>query len=527
MISVLKSGAAFLPIDPSNPKERVDFILTDSSSALLVDLTLIEEFIQHSNSYKDDPISISIQPASLAYCIYTSGSTGLPKGVLIEQRSIVNTVNYQKRIFAFEEGMVHAQFASFSFDASLWEIWISLVTGGALHILSQDVRSDAERYVEYIERYLVNVATLPPSMLNVIDINRLGSLKSLLSTGEEPIAEPLLAFAGMGRCINGYGPTESSICATIYDILPGKIKVGDRIPIGKPMDNASIILLDEANQLVPMGALGEICISGIGLARGYLNRPELTSAKFIAHPFVSGERLYKTGDLGCWRSDGNLEFHGRIDEQVKIRGYRVEIGEIEALIRQCPGVESAVVTARRLNKPEKELIAHFTGIASVAEIKLFLSAKLPAYMVPVYFMSMDILPLNSSGKIDRQKLPLPNTQEEAILNGFKPYDEKSAAFLSIWSEVLQLDPDRVRAEDDFFEQGGHSIKVIRLVQNLRARFDLDLEIKEVFLTPQFNNLLQRITNKISDERRLVPVVAPRVSYPLTAAQKRMWVLSRF
>ncbi|MFD2943648.1 non-ribosomal peptide synthetase, partial [Flavobacterium notoginsengisoli] len=323
-LAILKTGAAYVPIDINYPEKRKEYIRSDINSRIIIDDLLLNSFQANSSNFSDDLLEVTINDNDLAYVIYTSGSTGKPKGVMIEHKSIVNTILSQISSFSINNNDNCLQFASSSFDASIWEICISLFSGSCLYIIEEESKSDTGFFKNFIISNSITFATLPPAFLQLLEVEDLKGIRTLVTAGESIALRIAKTFSKHCNYINAYGPTETSICATTFN---GNI--GDLVPIGKPIHNTQIYILNEYHDLLPVGVIGELCIGGVGVARGYLNQESLTAEKFVNNPFRDGERLYKTGDLARWLPDGNLEYIGRSDAQVKIRGYRIELGEIE------------------------------------------------------------------------------------------------------------------------------------------------------------------------------------------------------
>lgn len=375
MIGILKAGAAYIPIDPEYPQDRISYIKSDSQSKLTVDEILLEEFWEKQSSYTTDDTETAPNVNDLAYVIYTSGSTGKPKGVMIEHGNIVNTILSQIKIFDLRESDHSLQFASFSFDASVSEIFITLLSGASLFIADDKMRSDPTLLESYIIDQKISIATLPPSYLRLMDVKNLKGMRGLITAGEAPAIDKVSEYLSYGTFYNAYGPTETSICGSVYKIPKGSSLNTTTIPIGYPIANTQIYILDEFNNLQPDGVVGEICIGGKGLAREYLNKPELTDEKFIENPFGSG-KLYKTGDLGTWLPDGSVEFLGRLDDQIKINGYRVELNEIEVSLENHEDIEEALVLIKENQNSAKELVAYLKK-----KQKVCLTPSLSEYLV--------------------------------------------------------------------------------------------------------------------------------------------------
>ena len=563
LLGILKAGGAYLPLDPSYPEERRRFMLEDSgcrvvladkehapaAKALGVERVLeLEEWTASAESARAPgrsegpprPATRDPRPDGLAYVLYTSGSTGKPKGVMVEHRGLVNMALDQIRSFGIAPEDRVLQFASLSFDASLYETFMALFAGAALVVADRQVIAHPDAFVAYLKAHGVTTVVLPPVYLSALGNRDLPTLKTIVTAGEAAVAKDALRYARDKQYINAYGPTEASVCVAFHRVDPRREYQGG-IPAGKPVANLSLYVVDERMSPVPVGVPGEICVSGVGLARGYLNRPELTREKFPPNPFApspkakaevgrmnaevfharhSGdlqagihdfasasrlppsaleeERLYRTGDLGRWLEDGNLELLGRKDHQVKVRGYRVEPGEIENILNEHPAVGEALVTGRKSKGGVRELAAYFTrsresGISgvSVQALRELLSARLPEYMVPASFVELERFPLTPNGKIDRKALPDPH--ESALETGTPyaaPRDEKEALLARVWEEVLGRKP--VGIDDNYFALGGDSIKAIQIVSKLN-REQWKLQVVDVFRSPTIARLAPAMT----------------------------------
>jgi amino acid adenylation domain-containing protein/non-ribosomal peptide synthase protein (TIGR01720 family) len=517
IFGILKASAVYVPIDPDYPEERISYMLQDIGGSLIVSDEALKPKLESLSASQiiemdgEDRREIRMQPAhdlnpinpaQLAYIIYTSGSTGRPKGVMIEHRSVVNLALSQAEALRLEPGTRTLQFASFGFDASCYEIFDTLLSGGCLVLCSKEDLLSADGLKNLINKHQIEVAVLPPSYQNII-IDSLGTLKTIISAGE-PLNEGIgrRIQAQKVRLVNAYGPTENTVCASLTDtpILEDGV-----IVIGKAIANVQIYILDSANGLSPLGSTGELCLSGAQVARGYLNRDELTAEKFITNPFDKGQKLYKTGDLAKWLPDGNIEFLGRIDEQVKIRGYRIELGEIESVLQQSELVDQAVVLAKEDSEGHKRLVAYVQTESDFdkEELQSYLHTKLPEYMVPALWVQVDSFNLTSSGKIDRKALPDPeaahSTKEYAA-----PQNELEQKLTEIWQELLDI--EQVGVHDNFFELGGDSILTIQVVSRMR-RFGYEFEVNDMFTYQTISDLSQAISlnagQQISGEQGLL------------------------
>ncbi|MGO4295019.1 amino acid adenylation domain-containing protein [Chitinophaga sp. RAB17] len=493
ILGVLKSGGAYVPIDPSYPEDRIDFMLEDSECKVVIDIHELESFIQEAKLYSKEwegPVS---KPASLAYVIYTSGSTGQPKGVMIEQRAIVNTILAQQAAFDVKGSERGLQFASFSFDASVSEIFNIITSGGTLYVIGEEARKDPLLFEQYITAHGIDFATIPPAFLQLLSIEKLQTIKKLITAGEAAITAHATAFSRQGTYYNAYGPTESAICATIFRIEKNSIITSPVIPVGIPISNTQLYLLDPYLNLVPPGAVGEIYIGGAGLARGYLNQGALTAAQFLPNPFRKGERIYKTGDLGKWREDGNMMYIGRNDDQVKIRGYRVELGEVESALNAYPDIDAAVVTAQPGSSGETELRAYIVGKEELTTTRLqeYLANILPAYMMPDHYIQLAAFPLTVNGKIDKKKLQHPEGLEiQTGVEYVAPRNEIEEKLVLLWEEVL--DRKDIGVNDNFFKIGGHSLKGTLLITRIRKIFDVNLSLSVLFNHPTIEGLYHEI-----------------------------------
>jgi amino acid adenylation domain-containing protein len=494
ILGILKSGAAYVPIDAAYPKTRKEFIVKDTRVKLLISQT---DYIFDLDYYGGDVFAIDVQlngieisdeyvpvvpqPANLAYVIYTSGSTGTPKGILIDHAAVANSIQAQQCIFNLKPDDRSLQFFSPSFDVSVFEIFIALLQGATLYLTPDEIREDTMLLEQYMNDHEITVATLPAAYLPLLKADKLTSLKKLISGGEQPTQDHVAKITAHMDYFNAYGPTESSICATVYHMAKGTKKAMNKIPIGKPIPGVALYVLDAGLSLLPLGQIGELYIGGDGLAKGYLNNPELTEDKFIADPFHPGKRLYRTGDLGRWLLNGEIEFCGREDDQLKLRGYRIEAGEIQKALLGYVGITAAAVLLKPNRNEEQELVAYLVGeeILKTYEIKNYLSTLLPAYMVPAYLVQIEQIPLTGNGKVDAAQLP---SLEDLALENTEMYVEASneteSALVKIWQQVLERNQIGIR--DNFFDLGGNSLKAIRILSRIREDFKVNFKIDELF-----------------------------------------------
>ncbi|WP_315758264.1 non-ribosomal peptide synthetase [Bradyrhizobium sp. SZCCHNRI2007] len=510
VLAVLKAGAAYLPLDPAYPPQRLRETVADAQPTLLlcdgesastlgsvahpvIDVESDAPAWSGLPESAPDVAARGLTPRNLAYVIYTSGSTGQPKGVMVEHQGLVNLAQAQIGLFDTGPHSRIVQFASFSFDASVWDIVMALCAGAELHLLGSREHRDAPELLNYLVEHRITHATLPPAMLQGrSDLARLSGLEVLVLAGELPRPELFEALPPEIAVFNAYGPTEATVCATAWRRPPGF--AGGVVPIGRPIANARIYLLDAQGMPVPRGAVGEIWIGGAGVARGYLNRPDLSAQRFAADPFdrSADARMYRTGDLGRHLADGNIEFLGRNDHQVKIRGFRIELGEIEHRLNAQAGVRDSAVLARRDAQGDLRLIAYVvpaedadgTG-AWAAKLRLHLQGSLPDYMVPSAIVRLPAFPLTPNGKVDRQALPAPDDEAFSHATYDPPQGEAEQTLAAIWCELLGV--ERVGRNDHFFELGGHSLLVVRMLDRLKHHA-LTIDAQMVFAKPVLRDL---------------------------------------
>ena len=516
LLGILKAGGAYVPLDPSYPKERLDFMLEDTDVAVLLTqehllklfadqnrqvICLDRELNDVANASPENPAR-SVTPDNLAYVIYTSGSTGKPKGVTIPHRGILRLL-YGVDYVQLDDHQTFLQLAPLSFDASTFEIWGPLLHGAKCVLYPGSVPTPTE-LAEFLHQHGITTLWLTAALYNAVieeAPQALLGIKQLLIGGEALSVTHVLrglALLPNTQIINGYGPTEGTTFTCCYPIARDLTdQPATSIPIGRPIGNTQVYILDQQRNPVPVGVTGELYIGGDGLARGYLNRPELTAEKFIANPFSTEvhARLYKTGDLARYLADGNIEFLGRIDDQVKIRGFRIELGEIGSVLAQHPAVREVVVLAREDSSGDKRLIAYVVAnqqpSPATNQLRNYLKEKLPDYMVPSAFVFLDKLPLTSTGKVDRKALPAPDQSrpelEESHVIPRTPVEEVVA---SIWSEVLNL--ETVGIHDNFFDLGGHSLKATRVNSRLCTIFKIDLALRLLFENPTVESLARAV-----------------------------------
>ncbi|WP_422645819.1 amino acid adenylation domain-containing protein [Xenorhabdus ehlersii] len=549
LLAILKAGGAYVPLDPAYPGERLIHILTDAApTILLADNTgrsaLNEQmFSQYvvldPNSSPDqldtdqpdtNPYVAELTSCHLAYVIYTSGSTGTPKGVMVEHCGLVNLIQDKIAQFAVHSHSRMLQFASFGFDASVWEIMMALGSGASLVIPDNAIRQEPGCLWHYLEDQSVTHACLTPALLrDGADLPAITIKPTLILGGEAPSVALLQALSGRATVFNAYGPTEITVCATAWR-CPSDYQRGF-IPIGRPTANTRIYLLDALSQPVPLGAVGELYIGGTGVARGYLNRPELTSERFLADPFSNGTDalMYRTGDLVRYLSDGNLVFVGRNDQQIKIRGFRIEPGEIEARLTEHSAVREAQVLALG-DGQDKRLVAYVLAESDdglAASLREHLSALLPDYMVPAAFVCLTAFPLTANGKLDRRALPVPGEEDFARQVYEAPQGEIETALAAIWREVLGI--EQISRHDNFFALGGHSLLAAR-VMNRVAAFGVELPLVTLFMAPSLAAFAEKIYAQCNEDSDRLPEITPvsrDSALPLSFSQHHLWFLSQF
>ena len=537
MLAALKTGAAYLAIDPALPAARIQFIFDDAAPVAVIttsglrsrlggrDLAVIEisDVDDLGGSAVENQPSTELSaaaPDDIAYLIYTSGTTGTPKGVAVTHRNLAHLPASTPTHLPVAQ--VWTQCHSYAFDFSVWEIWAALLGGGRLVVVPDCVVVSPDDFHSLLIRERVNVLTQTPSAVTALNPEGLEAVAVLLG-GEACSAEVVDQWAPGRVVINAYGPTE----ATVYASMSAPLEAGSgAAPIGAPPSTAALFVLDEWLRPVPTGVIGELYVAGRGVAVGYIGRTALTASRFVACPFgVPGARMYRTGDLVQWRADGQLHYLGRADEQVKIRGYRIELGEVQAALAGLDGVDQAAVIAREDRPGDKRLVGYVTGTAEPAEIRAALGDRLPAYMVPTAVVAIDALPLTVNGKLDARALPAPEYQDAGRYRAPATLTEEILA--GIYARVLGV--QRVGADESFFDLGGDSLSAMRMIAAVNTALDAGLSVRVVFDAPTVAQLARHIGE---GEGRRVPLVAledgrrPDV-IPLSFAQSRLWFIDQF
>ncbi len=533
MLAILEAGGAYLPLDPTYPPERLAFMLDDSGARIL----LLQEHLRErvgkaadglhvvpldarwsSDEEMEEDLGVEVTPDNLAYVIYTSGSTGRPKGVMVPHRGICNRVGWAQQVYRLDQLDAVLQKASFGFDFSVWECFAPLWAGARLVLAEPGRQGDVPYLVSVLREHRVTFVHFVPSMLAAFlaedGVETCTSLRQVFSGGEA--LTPELRDRALARLPaafdNEYGPTETSVDSTRWVCAPGQDP--RRVPIGRPIGNTQVYVVDRELRPVPVGVAGELLVGGAGVTRGYLRRPDLTAERFIPDPFggVSGVRLYRTGDLVRWLPDGSIDFLGRLDHQVKLRGLRIELGEIEAALAALPGIRQAVVVVR-----ESRLVAYVVGAGAVEEMRRSLRERLPDYMVPAVFVTLPALPLTASGKVDRKALPAPE-QPGAREEGYvAPRTREEEILAGVWAQVLRL--PRVGVNDNFFELGGDSILSIQIVARARQA-GLLFTVREIFEHQTVAGLALHVT--ATDGAALAGQGPVTGEVPLTPIQSRFF-----
>jgi amino acid adenylation domain-containing protein len=531
ILAIFKAGGAYLPIDPEHPIDRIQQILTQAQVPLVLTssryqsvIDLIELSLEKANledtdtlDYSTDNLPVRNQPHNLAYTIFTSGSTGQPKGAMLEQRGAINHLYAKITDLKLTANDTIAQTASQTFDISIWQFLVGLLVGGKVEIIPTEIATDPVELFALVNRQQVSILEIVPSLLRIVlqqiedgaTLTKLTNLRWLLLTGEAlppQLCRQWFAHYPSIPMLNAYGPTECSDDVTHYPIYTAPAAEVIDLPIGRPIGNTQLYILDNLLQPVPIGVAGELYVGGAGVGRGYLNAPELTQAAFINNPFhhpphspLATPHLYKTGDRARYLPDGNIEFLGRIDFQVKIRGFRIELGEIEAGLSQYPQVRAATVIAREEQAGNQYLAAYIVASSPIetSDLRDFLKQKLPDYMVPGVFVFLDSIPLTPNGKVDRQALPIPDLGAIQTEGFVPPTTDTQVVLVKLWAEVLNL--SEISIDRNFFELGGHSLLATQIMSRVRSIFGIELPLRKLFESPTIIELAEDIDRLLDRE----------------------------
>ena len=547
LLAVLKAGGAYLPLEPSTPPERLAFLLEDAGASVVITTEGSRSALRRTRAAvvcpdadaeelsreSSDAPSVGVRPENAAYLIYTSGSTGQPKGVVVEHRQLANYVRAIAERLGLEGGMSHALVSTVAADLGNTVLFPSLCTGGALHVVPRETATSGERFAAYVQRHGIDVVKIVPSHLAAL----------LGAGGAEVLPRRTLVLGGeasrtawvdelRGRApgltvVNHYGPTETTVGVATHRVGQGEER-GGTVPLGRPLANSRLYVLDRFRQPVPLGAPGELYVGGAQVARGYAGRPDQTAERFVPDPFgpEPGGRLYRTGDRVRWRASGELEFLGRVDAQVKVRGFRVELGEVEAMLAAHAAVREAAVVLREDVEGQPRLVAYVVAEAGAdagaAGLADYLRERLPEYMVPAAYVALDAMPLNANGKLDRRALPAPEETARYVA----PRSATEEVLAGIWEEVLGV--ERVGVDASFFELGGDSLLGIRMVSRVRKALGVKLQMKVLFEAGTLAALATLVEGQRGGAAAAPPIerVARGGPLPLSFAQQRLWLVDR-
>ncbi len=501
ILGILKSGGVYVPIDPDYPLARINYILNDANIKVVLsssviskktpiqrdDITkiLLDSHWEIITNYSSEKLNQTLTGENLAYIIYTSGSTGKPKGIMVEHKNLINLCLWHQTEYSVNHTSRGTLFSGISFDASIWEIYPYLISGASLYPISRQDRYDLNFLKTFFIEHEITHTYIPTLLCNSFIEEDFNLTNITILTGGDAL---ILNKTTNLKIYNNYGPTETTVVASNYkltDTSKGKIS------IGKPINNTQIYITDPGMNLVPIGVVGELCVSGQGVARGYLNREKLTKEKFIANPFKEGNTIYKTGDLARWLPDGNIEFIGRIDNQVQIRGYRIELGEIEKALSNIKSIHQSCVLAKEDIYGSKRLLAYVVseGKLNKDAIETQLKESLPHYMIPTLWIELDKFPLTANGKLDKKALPEIETSKLSAKKYVAPRNQTEKELVQIWQDLLGV--DKVGIYDNFFELGGHSLLVIQLISRFQ-KIGYHMEVRDIFLNPTIASIEEKL-----------------------------------
>ncbi len=551
LLGILKAGGGYVPLDPSFPDHRLQLMLEDAHLSIVVTQAHLRNHFQNyggrifdvetlststvGGAEEEQNLARAVSPDQLAYIIYTSGSTGRPKGVAVTHRSLVTSLLARLQYYPEPVSRFLLTF-SLAFDGSVTGIFWTLLQGGELVIPSETAHRDPTELAVLIEHHHISHVVWVPFLYHAVlgeaSSTQLESLRVVITAGENLPIELLRRHYQLlphATLYNEYGPTEATVWCSVHQTT--REEMGARVPIGKPIAHMQLYVLDEHLQPVPIGVPGELYIAGECLARGYVNQPQLTQERFLANPYVAGTRLYRTGDLARYRADGNVEFLGRVDQQVKLRGYRIELGEIEHALSNFPGVHHAAVLLREDKQDQHRLVGYLAGESSLREkleeIRSYLTAQLPHYMVPSVILWLDTMPLSPTGKVNREALPAPEHTASQAAARMAPRNPVEEALAELWKTILEVPEAGIH--DHFFESGGHSLLATQIISRIRELFEVEISLQVLFERPTISALAEEVT-RLRQKDRLAPAMpsiipVPRDQpLPLSYSQQRMWLM---
>ncbi|MEL7147085.1 MAG: amino acid adenylation domain-containing protein, partial [Bacteroidota bacterium] len=534
MLAILKTGAAYLPFHKQYPPARRQFMLQDGNvKIVLSDQRDLAEELSHLlvinpavdinfDAADHSRPARAIAPQNLAYILYTSGSTGQPKGVKVAHQSVVNLVHALHHSYELEDNERILQFSTMSFDVSVEQIWLCFTYGHALVLIDEETIADSAAFSAYLSKQKVTHLGATPSYLEQLQIPDHSSLRRIVGAGEVFTSALAKKLHGKAPLFNAYGPTEATVIASTYKIEEDAIRSNQNIPIGRAIPNSRLLVLGKHGKQQPAGVPGQLYIAGEGLSLGYANRPELTAERFVNLDILDGAIAYDSGDTVKTSPTGEVTYLSRTDHQVKLRGFRIELGEIESAIQEVPEVELAAATLYQKDG-ESILVAYYVGDAKLEGdyFRKHLIKQIPAYMIPSMFMKVNNIPLNNNGKADLKALPAPYFEEgEVIL----PSTTTEESVVAIWAEVLKLSPDVISTTRSFFDLGGHSLKAAYLINRINEKFQVEVSLKDFFLSPDVKTLSAFVDSLDQTEVYSLPKAAIQPHYPLTSAQKRLYFI---
>jgi len=516
ILAILKAGAAYLPIDPTHPAERILRMLSDSEASYVI--SQHRELWTDSNRYDGEVLYLSdqpgqaepvysppimTQPEQLVYVMYTSGSTGQPKGVMVTHRNIVKTVINNGFLDITPQDRV-LQLSNYAFDGSTFDLYGTLLHGAALVLVTREQLLHPVSLIDYMRNQQISVALMTVALFNTlveVNLNGLTGLRKLLFGGEQASrahVDKAIRTLGEDVLINVYGPTETTVCAAVWPVNQMLLNQG-QLPIGRPIHNTSLYILNASGQPQPVGITGELWIGGEGVSLGYLRRPELTAERFIDNPWIPGTRMYRSGDLARWLPDGNVDYQGRMDEQVKIRGNRIELGEIEAALLEHPSIQETVVIALQKDHAYSSLCAYIVANEewTISELRSHLGVRIPDYMIPSRFIALDQIPLTSNGKVDKRALPVPHTDGDREM--IAPHTITETSLIQLVAEVMEMQPEQISMNDNLFDIGGHSLSILKMIGKSHT-IGWKLEMKDFYIYRSFAELAYKIDAGELDSR---------------------------